>query len=195
MPNGKCIRWNNNGYTYIGNSNNQLSQFANYSDFQEVKTSVSNGKSAIASAITDKGVSTASDATFQTMANNIRNISTNVPMNLTLTSSTGLIDIARSTVDTTPYSKYVLMSGYAGSDNSVYLSIYIDRSIRKGLVMQSTYHFNSYPNKVDLYCGEADLNNGIYKIWNTNVFILNNGDTIRCDSSISRVPIVICTVA
>lgn len=39
-------------------------------------TSVSNGKSAIASAITDKGVSTASNATFSTMANNIRNIPT-----------------------------------------------------------------------------------------------------------------------
>ena len=37
-------------------------------------TSVSNGKSAIASAITDKGISTASDATFQIMATNISNI-------------------------------------------------------------------------------------------------------------------------
>lgn len=39
-------------------------------------TSVSNGKSAIASAITDKGISTASDATFQTMADNISSIET-----------------------------------------------------------------------------------------------------------------------
>lgn len=38
---------------------------------QEVFTSVSNGKASIASAITDKGVSTASDATFATMATNI----------------------------------------------------------------------------------------------------------------------------
>lgn len=37
-------------------------------------TSVSNGKSEVASAITDKGVATASDATFSTMATNIRNI-------------------------------------------------------------------------------------------------------------------------
>ena len=40
-----------------------------------VKTSVSNGKSAIASAITDKGVSTSSSDSFATMASNIRNIS------------------------------------------------------------------------------------------------------------------------
>lgn len=43
-------------------------------EINNLKTSVSNGKSAIASAITGKGVSTASDATFQTMANNISNI-------------------------------------------------------------------------------------------------------------------------
>lgn len=42
----------------------------------EVFTSVSNGKSLIASAITDKGVTTSNDATFQTMANNISSITT-----------------------------------------------------------------------------------------------------------------------
>lgn len=39
-------------------------------------TSVSNGKSEIASAITDKGVSTSADASFATMAENIGKIST-----------------------------------------------------------------------------------------------------------------------
>mgnify|MGYP004646875103 CR=1 FL=1 len=51
-----------------------LSGYAKSSDLNSLKTSVSNGKSLIASAITDKGVSTASDATFQTMANNISSI-------------------------------------------------------------------------------------------------------------------------
>lgn len=41
-----------------------------------LKKSVSDGKSTIASAITAKGVSTAADATFATMATNIRNIQT-----------------------------------------------------------------------------------------------------------------------
>ena len=40
----------------------------------EVFQSVSDGKSLVASAITDKGVTTAADATFQTMATNIANI-------------------------------------------------------------------------------------------------------------------------
>lgn len=47
-------------------------------DVQECFQSVSNGKSAVASAITDKGVQTASDATFATMASNIRNIPSGV---------------------------------------------------------------------------------------------------------------------
>ena len=43
-------------------------------EMNSVKTSVSEGKTLIASAITDKGVSTASDASFSTMAANIRKI-------------------------------------------------------------------------------------------------------------------------
>ena len=46
-----------------------------YTEINTLKTSVSNGKSAIASAITDKGISTSSSDTFNTMATNIRNIS------------------------------------------------------------------------------------------------------------------------
>ena len=46
-----------------------------------LKKSVSDGKSAIASAITAKGVSTASDASFATMTTNIKNISTGVNPN------------------------------------------------------------------------------------------------------------------
>ena len=42
----------------------------------ETFQSVSNGKTLIASAITDKGVSTSNNDTFQTMANNIKSIST-----------------------------------------------------------------------------------------------------------------------
>ena len=42
--------------------------------FQEVFQSVDNGKSLIASAITDKGIDTSKDDTFETMANNINSI-------------------------------------------------------------------------------------------------------------------------
>ena len=46
-----------------------------------LKTSVSNGKSAVASEITDKGVSTSATAEFSTMASNIRAISTGYKVN------------------------------------------------------------------------------------------------------------------
>lgn len=48
--------------------NQQLAQL------NQLFTSVSDGKSAIAAAITDKGVTTAADASFQTMATNIGQI-------------------------------------------------------------------------------------------------------------------------
>ena len=52
-----------------------MNQITNLDDeINSLKSSVSNGKSLIASAITDKGVSTASNATFQTMADNIGKI-------------------------------------------------------------------------------------------------------------------------
>ena len=53
-----------------------ISQVTNLqNEINSLKTSVSNGKSAVASAITDKGVSTSATATFDTMASNIRAIS------------------------------------------------------------------------------------------------------------------------
>ena len=60
--------------SYATANHNHNGVYATVAQYNELKTSVSNGKSLIASAITDKGVSTASDATFQTMANNIRSI-------------------------------------------------------------------------------------------------------------------------
>lgn len=46
------------------------------SEIANLKSSVSEGKSLVAAAVTDKGVTTAADATFQTIANNIGKIKT-----------------------------------------------------------------------------------------------------------------------
>ena len=48
------------------------------SELNSLKSSVSNGKSAVASAITDKGVSTSATASFNTMAANIKKISSGI---------------------------------------------------------------------------------------------------------------------
>ncbi len=59
----------NDNFKDVGQSINKLNNTT-----QELFTSVSNGKRNVAAAITDQGVSTASDASFDTMATNIRKI-------------------------------------------------------------------------------------------------------------------------
>lgn len=59
------------GYAADATVINQLN-----SNLQDCFQSVSNGKALVASAITDKGISTASDAAFEVLANNIKSIST-----------------------------------------------------------------------------------------------------------------------
>ena len=54
--------------------------YSTVDQYNELKTSVSEGKSLVAAAVTDKGVQTAADATFQQMATNIGNISTFNPL-------------------------------------------------------------------------------------------------------------------
>lgn len=53
-------------------------------ELAEVKKSVSDGKTLVANAITAKGVTTATDATFQTMANNVANIVEGTVISVTL---------------------------------------------------------------------------------------------------------------
>lgn len=60
----------------------QQKEIAYQSSVDVLKTSVSEGKSLIAAAVTDKGVSTAADATFQTIASNIRKIGTSTEFNV-----------------------------------------------------------------------------------------------------------------
>ena len=64
----------NSARLYYGAGNSSPIEVAQQSDVDSLKSSVSEGKSLIASAITDKGVSTSSTATFQTMATNIGKI-------------------------------------------------------------------------------------------------------------------------
>ena len=62
-------------FIYDGTQYQLLSIDRWQNDVETLKTSVSEGKSLIASAVTDKGVQTADDATFATIATNINSIS------------------------------------------------------------------------------------------------------------------------
>lgn len=68
-----------------GESENPIQNKIIKQRLDEVFTSVSSGKQLVASAITDKGVSTEDDATFQVMANNINDIATGNTSNTTIT--------------------------------------------------------------------------------------------------------------
>ena len=89
--------YSNNAWEQVGATDVDLSSYATKAEvgdldnlpttdkssivsaISETFTSVSNGKSLVASAITDKGVSTSSDATFEIMAQNIEAIPTGSP--------------------------------------------------------------------------------------------------------------------
>lgn len=58
-------------------------ELAFQSSVEELKTSVSSGKATVAAAVTDKGVQTAADATFATIAENIGKIQSISPGNYT----------------------------------------------------------------------------------------------------------------
>nr|DAH19483.1 MAG TPA: hypothetical protein [Caudoviricetes sp.] len=68
--------------SYAAANHNHNGTYATVAQYNELKTSVSSGKAQIASAITDKGVSTAASATFPQMASNIRNIGMVIPATL-----------------------------------------------------------------------------------------------------------------
>ena len=56
-------------------SNNPISSKAVFAKFEELKKIISEGKMLVANAITEKGVDTAAEATFQELANNILSLS------------------------------------------------------------------------------------------------------------------------
>lgn len=63
-------------------------------EIENVKKSVSDGKSKVASAITDKGVATEATDTFDTMANNIKSIPTGTGSTISVMPK---VDVVKST--------------------------------------------------------------------------------------------------
>ena len=74
-----AVDHNHNGVYAPVSHTHSISQITGLqSELNSLKSSVSNGKSAVASAITDKGVSTSATASFNTMAANIKKISSGI---------------------------------------------------------------------------------------------------------------------
>lgn len=83
-------------------------------EIEGTKKSVSDGKSLVASAITEKGVETATDATFQTMHDNILNIKSG---------GTGSYVIADNSLDNTPL---VSKDIFKTADSIIGCSVYLE---------------------------------------------------------------------
>ena len=99
-------------------------------EINSLKTSVSEGKALIAAAVTDKGVATAADATFETIANNIRSIVSGYSTMSYQNRTTGSIPtLSKSmyyaqdsgSVDISSGSATVYIYNPGGSDNTVTL--------------------------------------------------------------------------
>ena len=161
----------NNNYSMIVNANNEISS---------LKTSVSNGKSAVASAITDKGVSTSATASFNTMANNIRKINQNAPILLYTNNnvSAGMENYKTNiTLPSVNYNafliefKYTSMQAYGsgstpvGDPNNSAIIYYTKSQLNTGAVAYvsgnpTTQRYSTYRRDMKLtnnilYCGDA----------------------------------------
>lgn len=117
------------------------------SEIDNLKTSVANGKAQIASAISDKGVSTGAGADFGTMANNIRAIKTSASW-----SAMGGFSVKNggTTVDISKYQYVVIIGSTNGvSSSDTYPGVLID--VQNG----QAFNFNErvMDPRTGPYCG------------------------------------------
>ncbi|MGE7113950.1 hypothetical protein [Lysinibacillus sp. NPDC047702] len=150
-------------------------------DGVDLKQSVSNGKAQVASAITGKGVQTASDATFETMANNINKIPTGVGystgsivVNTSMTTATTYLNGSAgptmyyfdvSNLSFTP--KFIIAiagSGIVQYQSIMYANDYLSNnwSVKTGIFNAHAYSSPSDPNRTLLRASTAQ---NIYRVF------------------------------
>ena len=121
-------------------------------DFDSLFTSVSNGKALVASAITDKGVETAADATYQQMAENISKMSSSVSTTEIATEDISVGDIVspvnvyESAASYAQYGTFPLSDGYisAAITSRPYIEQYINGSSESYTIDRITYTSGQY---------------------------------------------------
>ena len=148
--------------------NNSTGKLVDALVIKEVFQSVSDGKSKIASAITDKGVQTDATDTFQTMADNIDNIQ--VGGNVGLKVHTVNTSYGYTSIDLTEYNNY---SNFEINKNIFFVvtAIRLDGSIPKGeRTMEYDFGYAEYDHKkgkLYVYSGNCGSVKGIVYIINT----------------------------
>ena len=115
-------------------------------------TLVSNGKAKVASAITDKGISTASDATFDTMASNIDSLNIKRLGTGFDESNFTAISLALRQTTIVDVSQYDALLYQHNKDDDSYAGILIRRTdCFAGIVMPTKYYGYSLTNMIKTY--------------------------------------------
>lgn len=150
------------------------------SEIDNLKTSVANGKAQIASAISDKGVSTGAGADFGTMANNIRAIQTGyLGGAFNRAWNYERVSVSTSVVFRIPasWSYYLIPDYYDGRNSShAYITIY-DISKGYGITLQCGQYVTSG--------GAVTLGNGTIEVPSMEGKVrINQTQIVAVDSSI-----------
>ena len=127
----------------------------------ELFTSVSNGKSLLASAITDKGISTLATDSFETMKENILKINSN-NVNVGYISQTGKNIRLTHTLEREIMNlniKSISVCGVEDSDGGYLLNYYIDNGVNKSDIRYNGYHHTiKIPYQL---CGNSEKQNEV----------------------------------
>ena len=162
-------------------STNPVTSGGIYTELETVKTSVSNGKSAIASAITDKGVSTSGSDSFATMASNIALIQTD-SFDIT---NWKVRNASHSNINANLMKDLIYNHGYyvflLYNNNTTYLSYFDESALDNNTLTFSYASFgtSSYPNKYKaLTCSDGMAIYMGYVSYTTGVkFVVPNSRT------------------
>ena len=177
--------------TRVSYSNSSTSSIITGSNVQlaidQLFQSVSNGKSQIASAITDKGVSTSSSASFSTMASNIRRIETQTNL---LYSTVGDITIGSQDYDqvygtTTPVGRtYEFNFRYGGlTDADRYRFLFAICAIDGGAGhFVEVAYFDKNPKTVTGTYGRFNFGTRSEEYYCDYTFLQNPPDAVRTNS-------------
>lgn len=147
-----------------GSSKAWLGGFGEIANFQ----SVSDGKALVASAITDKGVQTASDATFQTMAKNIAEIANGVNLDVISNGRTQYLIEGNNQLYPTSIFIYLRLESGGNLTYMIFTSI---RKMFRYFIPNMGSHQITYETISDVYWLEVSAGSSTRIDFNNNIIV------------------------
>lgn len=148
---------NKDGRTFVKDHDGNLFNLA------DLKLSVSNGKSAVANAITQKGIWTPANAEFATMAANIMTINPGLKKAGGITSTQNTLDIPAGTFDFTPR----MIVTHIRINNDYFYSVYYAADFMYSGSPATGYTISRYNSNVNFAGISATIRNGGFIIITT----------------------------